>query len=176
MASKPTTLERFWAKVNKDGPIPKHNPALGPCWIWTAARTGNGYGAYWLSGKLSSAHRISWFIGHGRWPEPNALHRCDNKSCVRLGHLFEGTAADNVHDMDAKGRHAAGERHGARLHPERLARGERHGCAKLTDSKVREARAKYASGGRIERLAKEYGVTRKAISNAVKGKTWRHIK
>ena len=28
-----TLAERFWAKVNKDGPVPEHRPDLGPCWI-----------------------------------------------------------------------------------------------------------------------------------------------
>ena len=33
----PSTLEeRFWRKVDKNGPIPEHRPELGPCWVWTA--------------------------------------------------------------------------------------------------------------------------------------------
>lgn len=35
---RPVTL-RFWEKVNKDGPIPEHQPELGPCWEWTGATT-----------------------------------------------------------------------------------------------------------------------------------------
>jgi hypothetical protein len=27
-------IERFWAKVNKDGPIPEHCSELGKCWVW----------------------------------------------------------------------------------------------------------------------------------------------
>ena len=30
--------ERFWSKVDKNGPIPSHRPELGPCWIWIARR------------------------------------------------------------------------------------------------------------------------------------------
>jgi hypothetical protein len=31
---KPRPLgERFWVKVNKDGPVPVHCPELGPCWV-----------------------------------------------------------------------------------------------------------------------------------------------
>src|SRR5208282_3495744 len=26
---------RFWAHVDKNGPVPPHRPALGPCWVWT---------------------------------------------------------------------------------------------------------------------------------------------
>ena len=38
--------DRFWAKVDKNGPVPAHRPELGPCWIWTAARFKRGYGKF----------------------------------------------------------------------------------------------------------------------------------
>jgi hypothetical protein len=31
-------------------------------------------------------------------------HRCDNPRCVRLDHLFSGTASDNMQDANSKGR------------------------------------------------------------------------
>jgi len=41
-----TLEDRFWAKVDKNGPVPAHRPELGPCWIWTAARFKRGYGKF----------------------------------------------------------------------------------------------------------------------------------
>jgi hypothetical protein len=35
--------ERFWKKVDKNGPVPAHRPELGPCWLWTGALVGRGY-------------------------------------------------------------------------------------------------------------------------------------
>jgi hypothetical protein len=29
-----TLEERFWEKVDKNGPVPAHRPELGPCWVW----------------------------------------------------------------------------------------------------------------------------------------------
>lgn len=94
---------RFWRHVEK----------TGGCWNWTAARNRKGYGTFTMPGKMrhvpTLAHRVSWFLTHGKWPEPCALHRCDNPRCVRPDHLFEGTKADNNADMRAKGR-ASGNR------------------------------------------------------------------
>jgi hypothetical protein len=30
--------ENFWAKVDKNGPIPAHAPELSECWIWLGAK------------------------------------------------------------------------------------------------------------------------------------------
>jgi hypothetical protein len=106
--------ERFWAKVNKNGPVIR--PELGPCWVWTAALGTFGYGAIALGGKFGGkvdAHRAAWFIEFGHWPAPCCLHHCDNQSCVKAcsdefgpAHLFEGSQADNMRDAARKGRNA----------------------------------------------------------------------
>jgi HNH endonuclease len=101
---------RLEDKIDKNGPIPTHSPELGPCWIWTAAKSYLGYGV--INRKCDDgqyrqfkAHRLIWYLHHGRWPDPLALHHCDNKACVRLEHLFEGTDADNMRDYMAKGKY-----------------------------------------------------------------------
>lgn len=44
MRTKRTIEERFWAKVDKNGPMPEGRPDLGPCWLWTAAKIHCPYG------------------------------------------------------------------------------------------------------------------------------------
>ena|ERR1017187_2079602 len=97
---------RFWAKVNKDGPIPEEYPELGPCWIWVGGRSGNGYGYIHYQHKQYKANRLAWFIETGRWPNIWALHKCDNPRCVRFAHLFEGNNADNIRDAARKGKYS----------------------------------------------------------------------
>lgn len=134
MAPRPQTLaNRFWGKVDKNGPLPTHRPELGPCWVWTGNRPDKRYGQLWTkrsdgSESNTSAHRISWELHHG--PTSSGLyvcHHCDNPACVRPTHLFLGTAADNNRDCQEKGRQARGATHFSRTHPERIARGARHG-------------------------------------------------
>jgi hypothetical protein len=106
--------ERFFSHVNKDGPIPPHRPELGPCWVWTAATNEYGYGliaGVEKHGHVEKAHRVAFLIAEGRWPEPCGLHKCDNPPCCKAvadekgpAHIFEGTQAENLQDMHAKGR------------------------------------------------------------------------
>lgn len=102
--------DRFWSKVDKNGPVPERRPDLGPCWVWNAGTT-NGYGMFWVQGRNQKASRVAFFLQHGRWPEPCALHHCDNPICCNPAHIFEGSQADNMHDKSAKGRQARGEKH-----------------------------------------------------------------
>lgn len=186
------TEARFWAKVCRDGPAPTHCPDLGPCWLWMASLQPNGYGIFSTQNpRVYGAHRMSWTLAFGPIPDGlHVLHRCDVRHCVRPAHLFLGTPADNMRDMQSKGRKATGGRNGARLHPERLprgevhparidpsylARGERQGSAKLTADDVVAIRVAYADGARLVALADRFGVTEGAILNAIRGTTWAHI-
>lgn len=122
-ASIPPLADRFWAKVCKAGPVVR--PELGPCWVWTSASlNAHGYGVIGLGdGRGTSvAHRVSYELAHGvaLTREQKILHRCDNPPCVRPDHLFEGTQADNMADMRAKGRHWLVANPGASPHARHL--------------------------------------------------------
>ncbi len=92
-------LTRFWAKVNKDGPVPEHAPHLGPCWLWRP-RSGRGGYAYFFRGPhlgLGLAHR--WIYGQVVGPIPEGLtldHLCRVRNCVNPAHLEPVTHEVNV--------------------------------------------------------------------------------
>jgi hypothetical protein len=96
--------ERFFAKVNVNGPTMPHMTT--PCHVWMGAKAGNGYGRISLHGRLVGAHRVAWMISQGARPAMHVLHKCDNPLCVNPAHLYEGTDADNTRDMISRGRRA----------------------------------------------------------------------
>lgn len=85
----PAWPARFWAKVDKNGPIPEHRPDLGPCWIWNGA-TASGYGTSTDSDGIKNrqAHRISYSMAHGDIPDGLQIdHLCRVRRCVNPAHL-----------------------------------------------------------------------------------------
>ena len=158
----PTPLAtRFWAKVDRNGPIVRLE--LGPCWIWTGAHGHKGHGRMRDAGSVMvQASAVSYRINVGPTRGLCVLHCCDNPPCVRPDHLFLGTRVDNVEDMDRKGRR-------------RPPTGEAHGNSKLSDGKVREMRLKRAQGVTFKELAREFGVNVMTAHRAATGKGWRHV-
>ena len=145
--------ERFWSKVDVGGP--------GDCWEWKAGRNAGGYGQFRLGGKPHLAHRL--VVGLRTGDEGHALHSCDNPACVNPAHLSIGTHQDNMDQMKSRGRQSS-------------LPGEDHGQAKLTDTKVLEIRARYATGQITQRgLASQYDVAHSLISMIINRKNWKHI-
>jgi hypothetical protein len=140
--------DRFWAKVSK----------TDSCWLWSAAVDKNGYGWCRAFGRSTFAHRVAWRLRHGVWPTTGLRHKCDTPRCVNPAHLEQGTQADNIADMVARGR---------------VARGERR--SKLTEKQVREIRARVLSGESGGALAREFGVAASAISKIRNGSRWAHL-
>ena len=103
-------------------------------------------------------------------------HRCDNPPCCNPAHLFLGDARDNVTDAMLKGRLAYGDRNGARVKPQNLARGKNNSQSKLTAAAVLDIRSYGPARIPFQALAAQYGVTRHAIWHAATGKTWAWVK
>lgn len=77
---------RFWAFVNKNGPV--HPDLKTRCWIWSG-RTGYwGYGRLGVNYKTIYAHRFAYELLVGEIPEGLVIdHLCRNTACVNPSHL-----------------------------------------------------------------------------------------
>lgn len=136
---------------------------MDDCWIWQGGKRGD-YGAGRLNGKNQDAHRVSYqlFVGEIQG-DLEVMHSCDTPLCVNPAHLSLGTHAQNMAQTKGK-----------RNTPTQP-RGIRHGLAKLTDDKARQARDLSRQGLSFKRIGKILGVSGTSIRNVVRGVTWTHI-
>lgn len=146
----PAAPDRFWARVEK----------TATCWIWQGSTQNSGYGVLRVDQKNQTAHRYSFFLHNGRWPEPMCLHSCDVRRCVNPYHLREGSSQDNVDDMIGRDRNA---------------KGSKAGTAKLDESQVKEIRERIAKGETNSRLSQMFHISRSVVSSIKYGNCWKHV-
>jgi hypothetical protein len=151
------TAFRFWSKVDRSG---------GPDACWPYMAGGGSYGSFWDGEKSVGAHAFAFFLDRGCYPAGCACHNCpngDNRRCCNPAHLWDGTIQENNEDRDRKG--------GANQ-----PRGERNAAARMTATKVIDARIRFERGGVTMRaLAREHGISLAAIQKILKRETWAHV-
>lgn len=153
---------RLWRQVDRRGP--------NECWPWRSKSRVTGYGTIGRGGRDSGkllSHRAAWEVTHGPIAVGEGhhgtvvLHTCDNRLCCNPAHLRLGTQADNVRDMDAKGRRVVVLRSGAEHH-----------MTKINEDDVRAIRA---STEPLAVIAERYGMTRAGIKTIRQRRTWKHV-
>lgn len=141
-----TLRERFFRKVDIDGPVQRSE--LGPCWTWFGAHAVAGYGYMRVAGRIVRATEVSLRLA-GVFGKGHTLHSCDNPSCVNPKHLRYGTQKENLEDM--------------------VRRGRAH--CKLTTKQVAEIRRLVQRREPHLKVAKRFGVAKSLVWAIVHGKT-----
>lgn len=153
----------------------------GSCYLWQGGRCGD-YGSFYCGPVLRAeyAHRISWELAYGPMGDGQLVcHDCpggDNPLCCNPEHLFLGSQKANLQDASQKGMMASGNRHGTKTRPDRVARGQRNGGARLTEEQVlqmhrlaRHRQLDYAE------LAGLFGVKPHTVYSILRGARWSHL-
>lgn len=161
-------IARFWSKVKII--------SEGECWEWLGGKTPEGYGRFWLKGKLVGANRIAWFLKNGPIPDGMLVcHDCDNPPCCNAKHFFLGSHKKNTQDAVRKGRMASGNRNGSITCPENLIRGEALPQSKITNLGVLDIRKRYLEGETQKSIAERIGVSQQQVSNIINKNQWTHV-
>lgn len=133
--------------------------ADGNCVNWPYGTNGEGYGILKIAGTRQYAHRLVCERRHGPPPpDHQAAHSCGNGhlGCVAPWHLSWKTRAGNTADSIA---------HGV------IARGSRHGRAKLSEQDVLAIRRQRLTDTRAV-VAARFGVSPGAIGKIDRREKW----
>lgn len=92
-----TLLDKIINKSCKSCNSPLHNHSKD-CWLWVGSQDKDGYGVIVIKGRQIPAHKVSYFVFNGIWPERYALHKCNTPRCVNPKHIYDGTWSNNMQD------------------------------------------------------------------------------
>ena len=136
------------------------DPETG-CWNWIGSRV-DGYGVIRIDYILIRVHRLAYTEKYGP-PKNLVCHHCDKRLCCNPAHLYDATYLQNGIDAGKRGRMSSGERNGQSI---------------LIPSQVLEIRKRHKFRDKENNasvLAREFGVSIKAIRHVVNRDTWKHI-
>jgi hypothetical protein len=135
-------LERFWSKTEWSG----------DCIVWTS-QTRAEYGLFRYKGKIWGAHRFAYALEYDLDEALQVCHTCDNPSCVRSAHLFQGTAKVNSDDKMIK---------------------DRYGFT-FSNEQVVAIRNSPVSNTMVRDLAEQYAVKPSLIKSVLSGESYGHL-
>lgn len=167
-------VERFTSKLAPE-------PNCG-CLLWTGCVDKDGYGKFQVALLPERkqvhvrAHVFARALDTGVWPSDCVLLKCAVPACCNTEHLFEGSRVDAIAYKVERGTQARGDRNGARLHPELMPRGERHGMASIDEATALRI-VTLANFGitKPETLARRTGASVVVVRDILAGESWRHL-
>lgn len=149
-----------WNQQNIKDRMARHSRrSRSGCLEWTGALIG-GYGYIQMGSRTDDTrrvvkvHRLAWERSRGPIPLGAVVcHRCDNKRCFEVAHLFLGSPRDNTLDAAKKGLLSK----------------------KPSPDAVREIRRLLGIGLSGRKVAKRAGVSHGAIQAIAEGRTHAHV-
>ncbi len=127
------------------------------CLIFLKWQRKKGYGATYYRGTQWLAHRLSYYALHGPIAKGcYVCHRCDNRLCVAVEHLYLGTRQENATGMVRKDRASSKLR--------------------LRREQVVEIKRRLVSGHSCAEVAKAMSIAYPTIFSIKSGRTWSRVR
>jgi len=130
------------------------------CKEWIGVLSRDGYGMCCYKAQRQRAHRLAFFTAN---PDADqgllVLHKCDNRKCINVDHLYLGTCQDNSTDMVQRGR--CNPRRGIHAHN-----------ARLNDEK---AMAIFLDERTYAEIAMDYGIAATTVQGIKNRRLWKHV-
>jgi len=132
---------------------------MNDCLEWHRCTQSGGYGVTVAGGRQWLVHRLAMAEAFGEEAIKGKVvaHRCDNRICYRVDHLFVTDTQGNSDDMVAKGRSKTGERHWK---------------AKLTETDIHDIRGSALTNAKLAVL---YGISDAHVCSIRKKRKWGHV-
>ncbi len=164
-----SVTERFWSRVDRRSD--------DECWPWTAGKNDDGYGTFKVypgelgwegyeddrpeQRKTVGAHRVAFYLIHGRWPD-HACHHCDNPACCNAlnsaQHIYDGNNSVNHQEKAAHDRH-----------PPHMRRNSGQGASLFTDpAQYDRIVGMYEALGSCKAVAEMIGESKQFVYQVVK--------
>lgn len=126
------------------------------CHEWQALLHRDGYGKFSLNQKTIAAHRAAYILFRGDIPKRKmVLHKCDNRKCVNLDHLYIGTGKENTRD--------------------KIERCAWWGQMKYSAAQIEECKRLYTTGLTQEKIGEILNMDQTTVSRFVRGKHLKRI-
>ena len=140
------------------------------CILYTKTKlTNRGYGRFRYKGRMVLAHRLEYCKANKLDLEDIdglvVRHKCDNPQCINPDHLEIGTQADNIRDMNERGRQVT-------VH------GVDSPHAKLSECDIVYIRQNAKAGCRqygYSALARRFKISDVMVRLIALGKQWKHV-
>jgi hypothetical protein len=141
---EPKRVTEYWMSVDRRGP--------DDCWPWTGYINEDGYGEFFVEGRMVGAHElaVTFSTGERRLPQLDTCHSCNNPPCCNPAHVRFDTRDSNIADKVRAGNHV-----------------------RVPNEVVRLIRERYAAGAAQSDVATAYGVSQAFVCNVVNGRTRR---
>jgi hypothetical protein len=139
-------VTEFWMLVDRRG--------RDDCWPFTGYINEDGYGAFYIDGRMVGAHELAltFTTGERRLPHLDTCHSCTgSRSCCNPRHLRFDTRQSNVDDTVRAGRN--------------------HRRPGLSDGNILVIRLRREAGAAQQDLAAQFNVSDGYISLLVRGLT-----